>query len=312
MTYVTPPTLKKNSYSTSLTSGITAGQTTLIPIADCSACYDVSGALITTGWEFNPDGKIAQPAEETTVTACSVAYGTGGAGTVTLGARAVNYDFNTGGTAQGAAYAWPSGTTFGVRVSIGVYNALKAASDSLNTYKAPNASPTFTGTVTIPSANDSLVLSGTPPPNGSLLIGDGTGFRNAVLTAGSNVTITNAAGGITIAAAPGGVTFSGVSGTTQQAAVNNGYIPLNASLTTITLPATAAVGNVVAITGYGSGLWKLAQNASQLIYFNSLVTTTGTGGSIAATHQFDTVVVRCVVANTTWVVENAVGNLDVI
>lgn len=181
-----------------------------------------------------------------------------------------------------------------------------------DTSRAPTASPTFTGTVTIPSANDSLVLSGTPPPNGSLLIGDGTGFRNAVLTAGSNVTITNAAGEITIAAAPGGVTFSGVSGTTQQAAVNNGYIPLNASLTTITLPATAAVGDVVAITGYGSGLWKLAQNASQLIHFNSLVTTTGTGGSIAATHQFDTVVVRCVVANTTWVVENAVGNLDVI
>ena len=103
-----------------------------------------------------------------------------------------------------------------------------------------------------------------------------------------------------------------MSGTTQQAAVNNGYIPLNASLTTITLPATAAVGNVVAITGYGSGLWKLAQNASQQINFLTLATTVGTGGSISATQQFNTVVVRCVVANTTWVVENAVGNLSVV
>jgi len=110
----------------------------------------------------------------------------------------------------------------------------------------------------------------------------------------------------------GGVTFAGVSGTTQQAAVNNGYIPLNAALTTITLPATAAVGDVVAITGYGAGLWKLAQNTSQLIHFLSLVTTTGTGGYIQATTRYDTIIVRCVEANTTWVVENAVGNLDVI
>jgi hypothetical protein len=73
-----------------------------------------------------------------------------------------------------------------------------------DTSRAPTASPTFTGTVTIPSANDSLVLSGTPPANGVLLIGDGTGFRPATLTQGSNVTISNGAGTITIAASGGG------------------------------------------------------------------------------------------------------------
>ena len=108
------------------------------------------------------------------------------------------------------------------------------------------------------------------------------------------------------------LSYSSISGTSQSATVNRGYIPLNASLTTITLPATAAVGDVVAITGYGAGLWKLAQNASQLIHFLSLVTTTGTGGYIQATTRYDTIIVRCVEANTTWVVENAVGNLDVI
>lgn len=156
-------------------------------------------------------------------------------------------------------------------------------------------------------------LANSGAANGKIYIGkaDGT-FALVNITQGANITITNADGAITIAAASGGVTFAGVSGTTQQAAVNNGYIPLNAALTTITLPATAAVGDVVAITGYGAGLWKLAQNASQLIQFLSLVTTTGTGGYIRATTRYDTIIVRCVVANTTWVVENAVGNLDVI
>jgi len=108
------------------------------------------------------------------------------------------------------------------------------------------------------------------------------------------------------------ILYTGISGTTQAAAVNAGYIPLNTALTTITLPATAAVGDVVAITGYNVGGWKLAQNASQLIRFLTLVTTTGTGGYILATSRYDCVTVRCVVANTTWIVENAVGNLEMI
>ena len=47
----------------------------------------------------------------------------------------------------------------------------------------------------------------TTPPNGTLLIGNGTGYTNATLTAGSNITITNSSGGITIAStSSGGVT----------------------------------------------------------------------------------------------------------
>jgi hypothetical protein len=45
---------------------------------------------------------------------------------------------------------------------------------------------------------------GTTPANGQLPIGNGTGYTLATLTAGSNVTITNAAGSITIAATAGG------------------------------------------------------------------------------------------------------------
>ena len=53
-----------------------------------------------------------------------------------------------------------------------------------------------TGTVAV--ANGGTGLS-TTPTNGQLLIGNGTGFTEATLTAGSNISITNASGSITIA-----------------------------------------------------------------------------------------------------------------
>ena len=57
----------------------------------------------------------------------------------------------------------------------------------------------------IDELHDVLVTS---PQNGQLLIRDQTAgvWKNAHLTAGSNITITNAAGAITIAASGGGVT----------------------------------------------------------------------------------------------------------
>jgi hypothetical protein len=42
------------------------------------------------------------------------------------------------------------------------------------------------------------------PTNGQLLIGDGVGYTLANLTAGSGITVTNAAGSITIASSGGG------------------------------------------------------------------------------------------------------------
>jgi hypothetical protein len=207
MAYVVPPTLKKNSYSTTLTAGISVVATS-IPVADVTPFYDAAGALITKGivLGFNLGG--ATP-EEITITGCSVAAGVGGAGTLTGAVRAVNTDVNTGGTALGPAFAWTSGTKIGVMMSIGIYNILindiiaHQAAIALN---APLASPTFTGVITIPDAASSLRrVSGAA--NGELLIGNGTGYTPATLTQGTNITITNAAGQITIAAAAGGASF---------------------------------------------------------------------------------------------------------
>lgn len=102
-----------------------------------------------------------------------------------------------------------------------------------------------------------------------------------------------------------------VSGTSQAAAVNNSYIANNASLVTITLPSTAAVGGVINIGGLGAGGWLLAQNAGQQIHFGNMATTSGTGGSVASQNQYDNITLQCVVANTTFVVQASQGNMTV-
>jgi hypothetical protein len=56
---------------------------------------------------------------------------------------------------------------------------------------------------TVPVSKGGSGLTATPT-NGQLLIGNGSGFTLATLTAGSNITITNSAGGITIDATGGG------------------------------------------------------------------------------------------------------------
>lgn len=116
--------------------------------------------------------------------------------------------------------------------------------------------------------------------NGQLPIGStGADPSAATLTAGTGVSISNGAGSITINAAGGGLTWTVVTGTTQSMAVNNGYIANNAGVVTATLPATSAVGDVVAITGINNATgWKIAQNAGNQIFFGTSSTTAGAGG----------------------------------
>lgn len=92
--------------------------------------------------------------------------------------------------------------------------------------------------------------------------------------------------------------YTTIAGTTQTAAVNNGYVIGNAALTTVTLPAVAGVGSVVAISGFGAGGWVLAANTLQTI--KVINTSTSVAGSLASTSRYDSVQVVCVVANATW------------
>ena len=144
-------------------------------------------------------------------------------------------------------------------------------------------------------------------PNYKPLLTASTTVLGGVKVDGSTVTI---ASGV-ISAASGGLSFINVSGTTQTAAINTGYIANNAGLVTITLPSTAAIGSIVEVAGAGAGGWKLAQGSGQSIKFGVVTSTSGATGSISSTVSSDSIRVICTVANSGWAVISSVGNLSV-
>lgn len=193
-------------------------------------------------------------------------------------------------------------------------NAINANSTGLVRY---DGAGTFTG-VTVTNHNvligaasngiTSLALT-----NGQLAIGStGADPSAATLSAGTGVSITNGAGSITISAAGGGLTWTVVTGTSQAAAVNNGYIANNAGQVVVTLPATSAVGDVVAVTGINNATgWKVAQNAGNQIFFGTTSTTAGTGGSLVSSATRDVVWLLCTSTSANWQVIGSIGNITV-
>lgn len=148
--------------------------------------------------------------------------------------------------------------------------------------------------------------------NGQILIGS-TGLAPSLstLTAGAGVTITNGAGTITIAA-PGVSVFWQVIAADQVAVADNGYICNKAGLLTLTLPAVAAVGDTISVTGKNITVgWRVAQNAGQTIHFGAASTTTGVAGYIESTQLYDVAELVCVTANTDWMVSYSVGSITV-
>jgi len=99
-----------------------------------------------------------------------------------------------------------------------------------------------------------------------------------------------------------------ITGTSQQASVNTKYLTNNASLVTITLPASANIGEQVLVRGKGAGGWKLVQNGGQTIHGAS-DTTTGTGGYLASQTSRDTVTIECTTANTDFLIIAGRGTL---
>ena len=134
----------------------------------------------------------------------------------------------------------------------------------------------------------------------------------SLTSSGSTITFTPGAGTLNLeAAAAGGLTWNNVTGTTQAMAINNGYIANNGSQVVCTLPASAAIGTMMAVAGNGAGGWRISQNANQYINFLSSVTATGTGGYLASTTRYDVVWIICTVTDVGFVVITSIGNITV-
>lgn len=170
-----------------------------------------------------------------------------------------------------------------------------------------------------PTIHGILVAEGASPANpivltdGQVLIGS-TGLDPvaATLTAGTGISIAAAAGSITISQSGSGLVWSTVTGTSQTITENNGYFANNAGLVTFTLPTTAAVGDIIEIGGQGAGGFIIEQNAGQSIRIGNQITTTGVSGSLASTLQGDNIILRCMVANTSFMVFSSYGNFTVV
>lgn len=178
----------------------------------------------------------------------------------------------------------------------------------------------LTGTVQIAALSNEMIyadatghlVSPGAATDGQILIGS-TGAAPALstLTAGAGVTITNGAGTITIAV-PGVSVFWQVIAVDQVAVVDNGYICNKAGLLTLTLPAVAAVGDTISVTGKNIPVgWRVAQNAGQTIHLGAAATTTGVAGYIESTQLYDVAELVCVTANTDWAVAYSVGSITV-
>lgn len=186
-----------------------------------------------------------------------------------------------------------------------------ATQNSLN-----NKTGTFTVTtfgVGVVQSSSTGVLSSSTGTNGQLLVGGGAAPAWANITSsGGTVTVTNGSNTIDLSVSTPVLAWTDVTGTSQSAAVNAGYTTNNAGLVTVTLPSTAAYGSIVYVVGKGAGGWKVAQNSGQTIHFLGTNSTTGTGGSLASTVQYDSVELLCTIANTDWTVIDSMGNITIV
>jgi hypothetical protein len=141
--------------------------------------------------------------------------------------------------------------------------------------------------------------------NGQVLLG-ATGAAPAFGTiTSSTLSLTLGANSLALNTKQGGFAVTSVAGTSQALAVQSAYVANNAGATTFTLPATAAVGDQILISGGTANTagWVIAQNAGQTIHHEASASTTGvTGTATSAAHACETIALMCITANTDFVI----------
>lgn len=253
-------------------------------------------------------------------------------GSVGISTSASGSTLTITGTATSITLAGNSGSISGASFTLSGSGVISsAASGSTVSFTSTAANVIHTGSGDATASSNAFTVTGTGPMStsgsGSTVTiatsaanvihtgaGDATASSNAFTIAGGTGISTSGSGStVTITATSSGFPWSNVTGGTQAMAVNHGYVDNGSGTPTVyTLPASAAVGDLVAVQGAGAGLWQIAQNSGQTIHFNAVASTTGATGTVSSTSQFDVIFLICITANTDWAVNQSVGNLSVV
>lgn len=236
------------------------------------------------------------PADLTTygnmfVTANVIADGSLASGAIITAVNGITSGTADGGS-QGSFTAYPTSVSSG-------YFAMQALDSGNGNYSStlfnnPSLSASKTYLLPNPTTNNEVYIAAY----------DGAGSATP-----GNVAIFGSNAGILLDGGPpisAGFTWNDVPGTSQAAAINNGYITSNSAQTTVTLPATAPVGSVVSVQGKGAAGWVLAANTGQTIQVGQVATTTA--GSVTSAANYDSISVVCITANTLWAVTNVLSS----
>jgi trimeric autotransporter adhesin len=285
-----------------------------------------TGEVLTATTSGTPSW--AAPATSGTVTTVSVVSANGFAGTVANASSTPAITIETTATGvlsgNGTAVSGSAVTQYGVVVG-GASNAVATtAVGATGTILQGNtgAAPTYS-TTTYPSTNaintllyasSANVMAALATADNGVLITGTTGIPSILADGTTGQVLTATTGSAPSWASPGaaGFVWNNTTGSTQTMAVGNGYVDNGSGSPTVyTLPSAATVGQIVAIQGTGTGLWKIAQNANQYISFNAVTSTTGTGGYIESTGQYDAVTLICNATNVGWVVNTSMGTITV-
>jgi len=247
-------------------------------------------ASITAGWAGQLS--LARGGTNANLTANNggIFYSTATAGAILAGTATANQVLLSGAT---AAPAWSTATY--------------PATTTINQLLYSSSANVIGGVTVVNNASLTTTAAGVPTwlgqTDGQIIIGSSAGAPAAgTVSAGTGVTVTNGHNTITIASNGANPWVDQTSSSVTMTA-NTGYTSDDgASLVTFTLPTTSSIGDWVEINGKGSGLLTIAQASGQQIHIGTSTTTSGTGGSLSSVNQYDCVKLRCLTANTIWVV----------
>jgi alpha-tubulin suppressor-like RCC1 family protein len=290
------------TFGTAVVAGGGTGSASFTSYGPIVAASTATGALTsvapsaTSGVPFISQGASANPTFGTAVVAGG---GTGSASFTSYG------PIVAASTATGALTSVAPSATSGVPFISQGASANPTFGTAVVAGGGTGAASFNANGVVISGATTTAALSSLALTDGQLVIGStGAVPVASTLTAGTNISITNAAGSITVATA-GSASFQWnlVSGTSQACLVNNGYILNNAGTTSLYLPATAAVGDTIRLTVNNDGNVKFYPAAGQTVNFLAQSAPSPTWFTAFTDHA--ALYVVCTAANTTW---NVISN----